>query len=52
MGGMLGVIEPDAYADLIVVDGNPLADLGILGHQGAHMPAIMKGGQFVKNELN
>jgi imidazolonepropionase-like amidohydrolase len=52
MKGQLGVIAPDAYADLIVVDGNPLADLAVLGGQGEHIPAIMKGGVWVKNELN
>ncbi|HMA13368.1 MAG: amidohydrolase family protein [Bacteroidota bacterium] len=49
--GDLGVIAPGAYADLLVVDGDPLADLGLLEGQGAHLPAIMKGGRFVKNAL-
>jgi imidazolonepropionase-like amidohydrolase len=52
MKGQLGVIAPDAYADLIVVDGNPLADLAVLGGQGERIAAIMKGGAWVKNELN
>jgi imidazolonepropionase-like amidohydrolase len=52
MAGKLGVIAPDAYADLIVVDGNPLADLAVLGGQGERIPAIMKAGAWVKNELN
>ena len=50
--GELGVVAPDALADFVVVDGDPLKDLGLLQDQGAHMPAIMKGGVFVKNELN
>jgi imidazolonepropionase-like amidohydrolase len=50
--GELGVIAPGALADFVVVDGDPLQDLGLLQDQGAHMPAIMKGGVFVKNELN
>ena len=28
--GMLGVIAEGAHADLLVIDGNPLADLGVL----------------------
>jgi imidazolonepropionase-like amidohydrolase len=44
-------VAPGAYADLIVVDGNPLADLSVLGGQGERIPAIMKGGTFVKNAL-
>jgi imidazolonepropionase-like amidohydrolase len=52
MAGQIGCVAPGAYADLIVVDGNPLADLSLLTGQGRHMPLIMKGGQFIKNELN
>jgi imidazolonepropionase-like amidohydrolase len=50
MEGQIGTIAPDAYADLIVVDGDPLRDLSLLTHQGRHMPLIMKGGEIVKNE--
>ena len=50
--GKLGVIAPGAHADLVVVDGDPLADLSLLTGQGRHMPAILKAGRFVKNELN
>src|SRR5205085_5481710 len=28
--GKIGCIRPDAYADLLVVDGDPLADIGLL----------------------
>ena len=48
MAGRAGIIEPGAYADLLVVDGNPLGDWTILEGQGAHMPAIMQAGRFVK----
>jgi hypothetical protein len=30
------------------VDGNPLADLGLLQDQGRHLALIMKNGAFVK----
>ena len=46
--GRLGVIEPGAFADLLLVDGDPLADLGLLQDGGAHLAAIMKGGRFHK----
>src|SRR5918993_825675 len=49
--GKLGVVKAGAYADLIVVDGDPLKDLSVLTGQGRYMPAIMKGGHFVKDEL-
>ncbi len=46
--GKIGTIAPDAHADLIVVDGDPLKDLSLLTRQGKHMPLIMKGGAFMK----
>ncbi|MCX7363057.1 MAG: amidohydrolase family protein [Alphaproteobacteria bacterium] len=49
--GKLGVVAPGALADLIVVDGNPLKKLELFLDQGAHLPVIMKGGKFHKNEL-
>ena len=52
MEGKLGVVAKNALADLIVVDGDPLADMTLLTNQGAHMPAIMKDGDFVKNNLS
>ncbi|HTZ34738.1 MAG TPA: amidohydrolase family protein [Stellaceae bacterium] len=46
--GELGVVAPGACADLIVVDGNPLADIALLDGQGEHLPAIMKDGVLHK----
>jgi imidazolonepropionase-like amidohydrolase len=48
----LGEIVPGAFADLLVVDGNPLRDLELFQDQGAHFPAIMKRGVFYKNRLH
>ena len=52
MEGRLGVIAQGAYADLLVVDGNPLEDLTLLTGQGEHLSTIMKNGKFVKNNLS
>jgi imidazolonepropionase-like amidohydrolase len=49
--GKIGAIVPGAYADLIVVDGDPYRDVNVLQHDGAHMAAIMKGGVFAKCSL-
>ena len=51
MAGKLGVVAPGAVADLLVVDGDPLADLGVLEGQGRSIAAIMKAGIFFKNRL-
>jgi len=48
MEGLIGTIAPGAHADLVVVDGDPLADPSLLTHQGRHMPMIMQAGRFVK----
>jgi imidazolonepropionase-like amidohydrolase len=49
--GELGELVPGAYADLLVVDGDPARDLNLLQDQGRHLSAIMKGGAFYKNRL-
>lgn len=49
MEGLVGTVAPGAYADLVVVEGNPLDDLSLLTHQGAHMSIIMQGGAMMKN---
>jgi imidazolonepropionase-like amidohydrolase len=48
MPGRLGVVAPGAIADLLVVNGNPLKNLGLLQDQGAHLAVIMKAGTFYK----
>ena len=47
--GTLGVVEPDALADLILVDGDPLADIGLVGDPSANFDVIMKDGVIYKN---
>ena len=48
MEGEIGVIAPGAHADLVVVDGNPLDDLGLLASGGDHLSLILQGGKVVK----
>ncbi len=50
--GKLGCLKAGAFADLLVVAGNPLKDLSVLEGQGKHMPVIMKAGRFHKNQLH
>ena len=47
----LGVLAPGAIADVLVVAGNPLEDIGLLAGHGEQLCAIMKDGQFHKNNL-
>jgi imidazolonepropionase-like amidohydrolase len=46
--GDLGIVAPGARADLIAVDGDPLADISVLDGQGEHLSHIMKDGVFRK----
>ena len=50
--GKLGTLKAGAYADLLLIDGDPLKNLGLFQEQGKHIAAIMKGGKFHKNRLN
>jgi len=45
------VIAPGAFADMLLVEGNPLRNLALLQDQGRHLTAIIKGGQFHKRTL-
>jgi imidazolonepropionase-like amidohydrolase len=47
----LGCIAPGAWADMIVVDGNPLKDIACLTGQGERIPLVMKGGKIEFDEL-
>jgi len=61
--GKLGVIEKGAYADLLLLDGNPLEDFSVVGTSEKWLDAeprpaspetiriIMKDGKFYKNTL-
>jgi imidazolonepropionase-like amidohydrolase len=49
--GKLGCIREGAIADLLVVDGNPLEDISVLGSGGDRISIIMKEGHFHKREI-
>lgn len=49
--GKLGVVEQDALADLLLVDGNPLENLGVVTDPHTNFVVIMKDGRIYKNTL-
>ena len=49
--GKLGVVQEGAYADLILVDGNPLENLDLVADAEKNFVLIMKDGQICKNTL-
>lgn len=51
LGGRLGCVAPGAYADLLVVDGDPLKDISLLAENGRHLRMIVRAGEIVKDAL-
>ena len=49
--GPLGAIKEGAYADLILVDGNPLENLDLVGDANKNFALIMKDGKIYKNAI-
>ena len=49
--GRLGIIEEGAYADILLVKGNPLDDPSLLAQSAANLHFIMKDGIVFKNAL-
>lgn len=49
--GKLGLIEPGAFADLLVLNENPLDDIHVLEKPEETLAIIMKDGQIHKNTL-
>ena len=50
-GNGLGVIEEGAYADMIVIEGNPLEDISLIEDYENNMKVIIKNGEVWKNTL-
>lgn len=49
--GRLGVVEKDALADLLLVDGDPLANIKLIEDPAKNFLVIMKDGVVYKNTL-
>jgi imidazolonepropionase-like amidohydrolase len=47
--GALGVVKARAYADLVLVDGDPTRDLALIGDPQRNFVVIMKDGAIIKN---
>jgi imidazolonepropionase-like amidohydrolase len=50
MSDKIGTVEPGKYADLLVVEGNPLKNLRVFQNQD-NLKVIMKGGHVYKQAL-
>jgi len=52
LAGKLGEISEGAYADLILIDGNPLVDIKIMADYDRNFVLIIKDGKVYKNNLD
>jgi imidazolonepropionase-like amidohydrolase len=50
--GKLGVIEEGAFADVLLVDGNPVENIALIADPEKNLRVIMKDGKIYKNTLN
>ena len=49
--GPIGVVAEGAYADMLLVDGDPIEDLLLLADPAENIDLIMKDGRIYKNTL-
>ena len=49
--GQLGVVKQGAYADLLLVDGDPTKNLNLIANPGKNFRVIMKDGKIYKDTL-
>ncbi len=49
--GKLGVVEEGALADLLLVDGDPIANIKLIEDPAKNFVVIMKDGKIYKNTL-
>jgi imidazolonepropionase-like amidohydrolase len=49
--GRLGVVEPGAYADLLLVEGDPLSDISLITRPQQNFRVIVKDGRIYKNTI-
>jgi imidazolonepropionase-like amidohydrolase len=49
--GTLGVVQEKAFADLLLVDGNPLDNIDLIADPARNFKVIMKDGRVYKNTL-
>ena len=50
--GKLGVVEEGALADLLLVDGDPIANINLVADPKKNFVVIMKDGKVYKNLLS
>jgi len=52
MGGEVGVVAQGAFADILLLEGDPLADIGLLARPTETLDFIMRGGEIVLDRVS
>jgi len=52
MKGKIGAIKENAYADIIILNGNPIKDINVFEKPMINVKFILKDGEIIKNILN
>jgi len=51
LSGEIGTVRPGAFADLLIVDGDPIADIEVLVSSDQALRAVFKGGRLMRGAL-
>lgn len=49
--GKAGTLRPGAWADIVVVDGNPAEDIAVMCAPDKHLKLVMRSGVLVRNQV-
>ena len=49
MTGRIGCVAVGAQADLLVIDGDPLANIDLVAADGRHLSTIVRGGELIRH---
>jgi len=47
LAGEVGIVAPGAHADLLLIDGDPLADIGVLAEPHKNLRTVVQAGHVV-----
>jgi imidazolonepropionase-like amidohydrolase len=52
MTGLLGCIAPGSFADILILDANPLENIRVLDRPEIHLLAVIKEGRVVSSRID
>jgi imidazolonepropionase-like amidohydrolase len=52
MSGLIGCIAPGSFADILILNANPLEDVKILDRPEIHLLAVLKEGKVISSRID